>query len=758
MRFSSEGFVTFERDGRRNFLAIAEGYLALPARNVILGSVSVKKSLLTLAIASFLTTLRLSAQCSPAVVVQVPLAACKSGAATAAVAGVPGATYSWTVEGGQIAGSASGDHINIALGTNATAKASVTMTSGNCVSTGSGVIALNDPFSVHVAAIPEGHTSEPLTILWAYDHGSPAQQTISGDFGFVTLSPDARSYTYTPQTSGSKQFVIDAAMKTAAAIPPPMSRQRAVAKSPVSASSCALVHTATPYNVGECSTPNVVIDGPESVLAGATFQVSVRAQPGAVATWTITNGSPATATGESVTITAGLSGTVGVVARLARGACAGQLGRDIGILAQAVCNHPTVVVSTGTVSCGKAVVNATFTGTPPFHGTWSDGPEFTTNATTLSRTVTNPGSYSIAGFGDAACAGTSSGTASFTTFGPTATILGKTNSCVGTDTVTVQFDGKPPFTGCWLDGDCFNTSAMQLVKTVSTEGLNTINFGYDGTDCRLTVFGGVQGKAVQKVHLARFCQPPEFGNVVLVYASFDGYFTSPLTVRWSDGVTLTQEGNPVYRIVQPPQQTTTFTITNANDAFCSAIIDSPASVTVYASQPPDFLLGVGNVCTGVTRSVSLDTPPPPDATVHWFIDNGSIVSGQGTSSIQYKAGDIGSMTVGCTFTFSDDRCPVSTRRAAGVNGDPVGTISLSSQQIHAGETIQITYTVDSATLNSYLHDSQGQYIPFQGQCGPHITCQASYTTTQVGQTNITLEMEGFCNNPKTIWKTLTVVP
>src|SRR3954469_7905691 len=150
-----------------------------------------KKSLI--AIAVFIAAARLSADCSPAVVVLVPGTACKSGAATAAVNGIPGATYAWTVDGGTIAGDAAGDRINVTLGTNATATASVTMTSGGCVSHGSGVIALHDPFNVRFAALPPASASEPLTIAWSYENGAPARQSLTGDFGTVSLAPGIRS-------------------------------------------------------------------------------------------------------------------------------------------------------------------------------------------------------------------------------------------------------------------------------------------------------------------------------------------------------------------------------------------------------------------------------------------------------------------------------------------------------------------------------------------------------------------------------------
>jgi hypothetical protein len=147
---------------------------------------------------SLLLAGRMMADCAPTVTVQVPVTACRSGQATAATIGVPGATYSWTIDGGTIVGDATGDHITIALGTAAKATVSVAMTADGCVSHGIGVIPLHAPFDIFVAAIPAAHANEPLTISWSYNNGTPMRQTIAGDFGTVSLPLEARSYTDTP--------------------------------------------------------------------------------------------------------------------------------------------------------------------------------------------------------------------------------------------------------------------------------------------------------------------------------------------------------------------------------------------------------------------------------------------------------------------------------------------------------------------------------------------------------------------------------
>jgi hypothetical protein len=719
-----------------------------------------KKSLQTFAIVLLTGTARLVAECSSAMAVQAPATACKSGTATIAVAAVRGATYTWTVDGGTINGDATGDHITVTLGTKDTATAFVTMNAGTCTSHGSSVIALHGPLIVR-PSIPPGHADEPLTITWIYDNGSPARQTISGsDFGSVTLAPDVRSYTYTPQTSGSKQIVFDAAMNVSADAPAPApSRHRAVS-GPAGASMCAeAVHTVVPYAVGECVIATPIVRVPSSVVAGSVFEVSLLPQLNAIATWTITNGSPATATGESVMVTAGLSGSVGISLRLTRGACTAETNRSVEITAKPACDNPKATVTAGAVGCGFTVVNASFTGTPPFRGTWSDGVPFTTNGMSVSRQITAPGTYGISSFEDSVCGGTASGLVDLPTVGLTAIVTGIENSCVGADVMTVHFTGKPPFTGRWSDNSSFVTSDMQIEKPVTEIGLNTLSWVYDANNCYLKISGAVNGRPRPSIVVSESCLSPEFDNVVLISANFYTY-AMPLTVTWADNLTQsTTEGDPIWRSIQPLKETTTFTAVSAHDAYCTATFDIP-SVTVYASPIPDFHTGLGDICAGSTASVSLDTPPPSGAQVHWFVSNGTILSGEGTRSIQYKSGDVGVMTLGCTFTFPElGRCPTSHRQQMGVKGSPDASISLSKNEIHVGETAGITITMNRNVWNWYLDDSLNDPITMIGTCGANASpCQYRYTSSHVGKSTITLHTTGFCPETKDVSIDLNIVP
>lgn len=87
------------------------------------------------------------------------------------------------------------------------------------------------------------------------------------------------------------------------------------------------------------------------------------------------------------------------------------------------CTHPTARVTGGGSACDVVSINATFTGTPPFTGRWSDGLTFSTSSMQLARNVRQSGVYTLAEFADAQCAGETSGAAAVTILGaPNATL------------------------------------------------------------------------------------------------------------------------------------------------------------------------------------------------------------------------------------------------------------------------------------------------------------------------------------------------
>src|SRR5205823_4278909 len=97
--------------------------------------------------------------------------------------------------------------------------------------------------------------------------GEPASQLLSGaDLPEpVALPPGARSYTFTPQTAGDRQLVLQASL--AATLSP---RSRAAGRGDGSASSCGIARAAAAYHI-DCIRPDVSIVGPGSVGPGKAF-------------------------------------------------------------------------------------------------------------------------------------------------------------------------------------------------------------------------------------------------------------------------------------------------------------------------------------------------------------------------------------------------------------------------------------------------------------------------------------------------------
>ena len=150
------------------------------------------------------------------------------------------------------------------------------------------------------------------------------------------------------------------------------------------------------------------------------------------------------------------------------------------------CTHPTATVSGGGNGCGSAIVRASFRGTPPFRGKWSDGLPFTTSADELTRTVTADGEYALGSFEDATCAGTVAGSVSVRIFGtPSAALTASWSSGSGRPPA-IPIDHGPGFprtslgyqftnaTGCAFTSALGN--AIQPSSTCSGAGGNSILF------------------------------------------------------------------------------------------------------------------------------------------------------------------------------------------------------------------------------------------------------------------------------------------
>ena len=130
-------------------------------------------------------------------------------------------------------------------------------------------------------------------------------------------------------------------------------------------------------------------------------------------------------------------------------------------------------------------------------------------------------------------------------------------------------------------------------------------------------------------------------------------------------------------------------------------------------------------------------PIPPGATLNWRLTNGTIVSGQGTSSLTFKTGTTGNTTVSCDLTFAG--CTNTGDVTRSVHGPTPASVSVSPQGVTVGQkaTISIglapdtqSYTVTSSSLTDHP-----VFVYGQGW---------TYTPTVKGDVTITVRVTGAC--------------
>jgi hypothetical protein len=313
-------------------------------------------------------------------------------------------------------------------------------------------------------------TGEPVTITWSYSgNGTPQSQLLTGhDFAEpIQLAPGQTSYTYTPTMPGEKHAMLTNVtscgtfsvttkyqVKQCSVVPPAMTVsatsvapgdaiQASVALQPghtarwevtngtasattgsaisVTAggagsvtitafvsrgSSCSVAVTSTVQVVQACPIAQPQMYHPPQATAGGSFYLYFEPLPAPLT-------SEIRVTGAHVFYQAPTdvymgvpeSGTIVIDVIVSNGTCSRTFTKSFTVQN---CTSSAVVTAGETGSCGATSAVATFTGLPPFQGSWSDGEYFFTYDSTLTRPIAG-GTYTLSWFMDATCEGPISG-------------------------------------------------------------------------------------------------------------------------------------------------------------------------------------------------------------------------------------------------------------------------------------------------------------------------------------------------------------
>jgi hypothetical protein len=166
------------------------------------------------------------------------------------------------------------------------------------------------------------------------------------------------------------------------------------------------------------------------------------------------------------------------------------------------------------------------------------------------------------------------------------------------------------------------------VATITVEGTSAC--GDVGTaSTTLTIDGGAPVQATATVR--------GFGSTCsdyLAYAEFTG--TAPFTGTWSNGQPFYSDSPYSYLY---PQTGGTYTIVEFSDANGAGTVTGEATFDFTSLPAPEFTFTESSVCPNGTTSATLTTPIPDGATVTWTVWGGTILSGQGTGTIEIQAGE-----------------------------------------------------------------------------------------------------------------------
>jgi hypothetical protein len=704
------------------------------------------------------------AACEP-FAVEAPLFGCRNGMAAVAVPLVPGAAYAWSVEGASVVSGHGTNRLVLNLGQGSSARVSATIT-GECTGTSQAVISLRDPLLIETFQVPaEATANTETTIQWSYANGlSPASQLLSGEAfdAPVPLGGDVRSYKWTPKTTGSKSVELRASYSPAISLTPPK-RRRAMGSSRAIATECPSAVATKQMDVGGCGVLNTSIDAPENVEVGSTFTAAIFLRTGETVQWTIDGGTILSGqTSSTVTAKAGdTPGSVHLFAKVTAGPnCHETSQARVAVIERAVCNSaaPSVALSVEKVNCDSATIKATFTGTPPFSGMWSDNAPFTTSATTLTHDFKHVATYSIRNFRDSLCAGDVSQTARVTSFGPSATVTMVGGTCMPGGKAVAAFTGTPPFIGKWYWGEWFSTNEHSIESNEFDGGVAQIEIIRDA-QCpnALNASNAIQleNRPTARLRETSFCTTNNapYATLWVDISQIEGA-KPPFTVYWSDGEVTTGGKNSysMFRSVNTSHEETVSVVRVAGKT-CDAILDpdrTTARITFHELPTVDYFQSDFVTCIGKTATFRLKPGYHPDAQVHWSVSNGEILSGQGTNEITVLQTRLPAATITLETTFPDASCITYPSRYDTYLVRPLAIrdFSVTPAVIPPGGTAEIHFDITEqewvsleaspATRDRDLHFSEavcttsGCTVPYRDTRGAGIVGIALYTGNDCG--------------------------
>ncbi len=410
---------------------------------------------------------------------------------------------------------------------------------------------------------------------------------------------------------------------------------------------------------------------------------------------------------------------------------------------------PEATISGNPTICNgdQTSIQISFTGSPPFTYTYTDGTNifgpFVTAVSPVFVTV-SPSStslYSLVSVSDANCTGNVNGNALVTVHPlPTAHITGSDTICFGEQTqLLFIFSGTGPFTYSFTDGtnvfgpfvsNLFN--AIQVVSPSSTTTYSIVSI--QDVNCNGTISGSAT-ITVFPLPTATLTGTTTICNGQTAMLTIDFTGVAPFEYSYSDGTNtygpFITASNQV-TIPVNPTVTTTYTLTPVVfGAGCSGNTAGSATITVH--QLPDATIsGNSTICNGDATSFQITfngTAPFTYSYTDGTNTYGPFTTVQGTITIPV------SPTTTTTYTLisiSDNNCTGTTSGSATVTVHPLPEAQLSgTASICMGDTSLLIINFNGTPPFTYSYsDGFNIYGPFTTNNNPEIiTLQPTQTVS-----------------------------
>jgi gliding motility-associated-like protein len=676
---------------------------------------------------------------APAATMSLPATTCINSAINVSYIGIPvaGATYSWNFGSGASPATASGigPH-SVQWATSGSKTIGLTVTSGSCSASGSGIIAVTAAPAASFTINP-GSVCTGANAVITFNGVAPAGTTYSWNFGSGASSATSTSagpFSINWSTSGNKTISLT-----------------------VSSGGCSATSS---QNLTVNALPSANFTLPASVCAGAnataTYTGGAGIPPAATYTWNLGGGSPAAGNVQGpLSINWASAGAKTVSLTVTQNGCtSAPATRNINVTALPVVN----IAATPATQCVNQSVSLAISGSPPPAGsTYQWTFPGASPATSTSSGPVNV-SWSTAGTQNASLVITSNGCSSL----PATTNITVTNPASATLSIPATACVGAPValsaSGTFAAGTVFNWNFNGgTVLSGSGQGPYSISWGSAGAktislttslgSCSSTTSGSI---SIQTAPVINISGPAAICENQSATISFTGSAAPGASYNWNFGT----GASPATANTAGPHAVTWSGSGSKTVSLSVSAGGCTSSGTQNFSVSPALSPAISlpaSICAGNSANVSYSGTLVAGATYSWNFGAGAspaTTSGVGPHAVNWSAA--GSPVINLSVSASG--CTYSSSATATVNALPSAAFSPPST-LCAGTGAAISASAATGTTYNW-NFGLGASPATSGGAGPHAV---SWATAGVKSITLTAVRNG-CSSSNTVAATVNAPP